>query len=254
MTAADAIRVKELLPTSLGSDGIRERIAADILRRSVFTARMESVRYLARVRDVCAAYATGGIGEADARLRLVEALAQMGHSPLDGGGMSNPASARRLSLIVDTQRQMATSVARLSGQTGATLILWPAWELRRIGTRSVPRTDWDRRWMAAGASCGFEGALRGCFIALKSSPIWAALGNGAGGFRDTLGNPYPPFAYGSGMDWDEVDRDTCVRLGLDPAADPSRLQPPAPSLSPGERDIAEAIARYGFPDITEGIA
>ena len=41
------MRLKELLPTSLGSAEIREQIARDILRRSVFSARMECARYLA---------------------------------------------------------------------------------------------------------------------------------------------------------------------------------------------------------------
>lgn len=47
MTPADIQRIKDLLPTSLGSDELRSSIASDILRRSVFSARMESARYLA---------------------------------------------------------------------------------------------------------------------------------------------------------------------------------------------------------------
>ena len=54
MNAAEIERIKDLLPTSLGSEEIRRNVAADILRRSVFSARMESARYLARVREVCA--------------------------------------------------------------------------------------------------------------------------------------------------------------------------------------------------------
>ena len=44
-------RVKDLLPTTLGSEEIRGTIAADILRRSVFSARMASATYLAQIRD-----------------------------------------------------------------------------------------------------------------------------------------------------------------------------------------------------------
>ncbi|MBR4937730.1 MAG: hypothetical protein IKZ22_02505, partial [Kiritimatiellae bacterium] len=253
MKAEDVIRVKELLPTSLGSDEIREQIAREILQRSIFSARMESARYLAKVRDVCAQIAAGEINQADARLKLVTLLEQMGHSPQDGGGITNPASIRRLNLVVDMQRQMAASVAVLSEQTEATVAMWPAWELTRLETRAVPRPDWDRRWAAAGLACGFKGALKDRFIALKSSPIWQELGNGAGGYRDTLGNPYPPFAFSSGLDWVEVDRDECIALGLVTEGE----EVPAPSvasLSPGERDIAEAIDRYGFPNLAEGMA
>ena len=253
MKAEDVIRIKELLPTSLGSDEIREQIAREILQRSIFSARMESARYLAKVREVCAQIAAGEINQADARLKLVTLLEQMGHSPQDGGGLANPASIRRLNLVIDTQRQMAASVAVLSEQTEATVAMWPAWELTRLETRAVPRPDWDRRWAAAGLACGFKGALKDRFIALKSSPIWQELGNGAGGYRDTLGNPYPPFAFSSGMDWIEVDRDECIALGL-VREDDEISAPSLASLTPGERDIAEAVERYGFPQLAEGIA
>lgn len=253
MTAADIIRIKELLPTSLGSEEIREQIARDILQRSIFSARMESARYLAKIRDVCAQIAAGEINQADARLRLVTLLEQMGHSPQDGGGITNPASIRRLNLIIDTQRQMAASVAVLSEQTEATVAMWPAWELTRLETRAVPRPDWDRRWAAAGLACNFEGALKDRLIALKNSPIWQHLGNGAGGYRDTLGNPYPPFAFSSGMDWVEVDRDKCIALSLIKEGE-DIAAPSLASLTPGERDIAEAVERYGFPQLAEGIA
>ena len=176
---------------------------------------------------------------------------------------------------------MASSVARLSEQTDATVNLFPAWELTRLETRAFPRADWMQRWTAAGNSVNWEGAVKRQMIALKSSPIWAALGNGVGGFTDTLGNPYPPFAYSSGLDWLDVDRETCEKLGLvkgeaasrrlkgEAASSPlerrsgvsplerrsgvSPLVPERPSLSPSERDIADAIKRYGFPSIGYGL-
>ena len=239
-------RVKDLLPTTLGSEEIRGTIAADILRRSVFSARMASATYLAQIRDVCARVLAGEINQATAVKELMDALAAMGHSPQDPGGLTNPASLRRLNLIIDTQTQMAASVARIDNQTEATIALWPAWELVRFETRQKPRQDWARRWREAGNSCGWQGALQHRFIALKSSPIWKALGQGAGGFRDTLGNPYPPFAYSSGLDWMEVSADECKRLGLLTSA---AEKPPRADLSPGERDILDAIERYGFPQI-----
>ena len=252
MTAADIQRIKDLLPTSLGSDELRSSIASDILRRSVFSARMESARHLARIREVCAQVSEGSINQATARARLLETLAQMGHSPLDGGGLTNPASIRRLNLIVDTQRQMAASVSRIQTQTPAVLERWPAWELTRLVGKAVPREDWPARWRNAGESIGWEGALKDRFIALKTSPIWQALGDGAGGFRDTLGNPYPPFAYSSGMAWVAVDRETCERLGL---SGPEPETVPSASLSPAEKDIADAASRLGFTleDLAEGL-
>ena len=255
MKPEDVIKLKELLPTTLGSEEIREKFAADILRRAVFSARMASAFYLAKVRDVCADVVSGKSNEADARAKLLAVLDEMGHSPLDEGGLKNPASIRRLNLIVKTQSEMAASVARLSQETEATRFIDPAWELVRMGTRRVPREDWPARWRAAGNSVGWKGACKERFVALKDSPIWAALGDGAGGFTDTLGNPYPPFAYSSGMDWVAVDRDTCEKLGLlKGEAAPSPLEPKRPSLSPSERDIAEAIERYGFDNLMEDLA
>ena len=252
MSPADVIRIKELLPTNLGSAEIRERIARDILRRSVFSARMTSARYLARVRDVCTAVVGGDINRADARAQLMTQLAEMGHSPLDEGGLSNPASIARLNLIIDTQSQMAASVATLEAQTGAVVEMWPAWRLTRLERRGMPRQDWPERWAAAGEAVGWQGAAKGAWVALKSSPIWQALGDGEGGFRDTLGNPYPPFAYGSGMGWEDVDAEECEELGL--STDGAEA-PRAVSLSPGEREIADAVKRLGFDlnDVAEGL-
>lgn len=245
MTPADIIRIKELLPTSLGSAEYREQIAADILRRSVFSARMESARYLALVRETCAQFADGEINQAKAMEELMGELERMGHSPRDGGGLSNPASLARLKLVVNTQRQMAASCARLANQTEGVLHQTPAWELVRVSGRRMPRADWAARWAAAGASCGFEGALQDRFLALKDSPIWQALGDGTGGWRDTLGNPFPPFAFGSGMGWVGVPRAECVALGLI-GEDEEVGRPEGGSLSPVEREIAEAAERLGF--------
>ncbi len=258
MDPAEIIRIKELLPTDLGSDEVKERYAADILRRSVFSARMEDLRHLAAIRDVCAQIADGAINQAKARESLLASLERMGHSPLDDGGISNPASIRRLDLIIDTQRQMAASVANMAAETPETLEEWPAVELTRFVGKSVPRADWAERWNAAGESVGWEGAAKGVggfpdwrMVALKTSPIWQALGDGAGGYRDTLGNPYPPFAFGSGLAWADVSRDEAIELGLiDPEvgrAVPGE-PPEAPSLSPSESDIADAVSRLGFDD------
>ena len=253
MNPADIIRIKELLPTAMGSDEMREQIAADILRRSVFSARMESARYLSRVREACAEFADGNISAAEARKSLLAELEAMGHSQSDGGGIANPASRQRLRLVIETQRRMASSVAKMDAETPATLAVWPAWELRRFERRKAPRGDWMQRWQSAAESVGYEGVARHTarMVALKSSPIWQALGDGAGGFRDTLGNPYPPFAYSSGLAWADVDADECRELGLDPSGNAEK--PPKASLSPDNAELLAAAKAAGF-DIGKGLA
>jgi hypothetical protein len=255
MTAADIIRIKELLPTAMGSDELREQVAADILRRSVFSARMESARYLAQMREVCALMMEGRISQATARDMLGGILERMGFSPQDGGSVRNPASLARLNLILDTQTQMAANVARLSEQTPEVMEMWPAWELTRLEGRALPRGDWPQRWDAAARSVGFEGVSRdyGRMVALKESPVWQALGDGAGGFRDTLGNPFPPFAFNSGMGWVDVTREECEELGLDPDG---ASVPAEASLAPDREELARAAEKWGFDydEIAKGVA
>ena len=258
MDAAAIMRIRDLLPTGLGSAEIREQFAADILRRSVFSARMEDLRHLATIRDVCAEIVGGTINQATARERLLASLARMGHSPQDGAGIENPASIRRLDLIIDTQRQMAASAAKIAAETESTLEEWPAVELTRFAGRAAPRADWMERWHAAGEAVGWQGASREAggypdwrMVALKGSPIWQALGDGAGGYRDTLGNPFPPFAYGSGLAWADVSREECEALGLDPGG---ASRPGEPSLSPTDAEIASAVSRLGFDDLFNDIA
>jgi 8-oxo-dGTP pyrophosphatase MutT (NUDIX family) len=101
---------------------------------------------------------------------------------------------------------------------------FPALELHRVYDREVPRgfkvgkggailpdpdNDWPSRWEAAGGEL-----VDGRMVALKSDPIWQALGDGDGGYEDTLGNPFAPFAFNSGFDTDEVSREDAVALGL----------------------------------------
>ena len=149
MTAEQIEMIKALLPTALGSDEIRVAIASQILRQSVFSARMENARYLAQVQKVCAQVAGGGMNLADARMELTRALAAAGHDVANAKGITDPASVRRLNLIVTTRTAMAASAARVNAQTAATCYAFPAWELVRYEGRRVPR-DWPARWKAAG--------------------------------------------------------------------------------------------------------
>lgn len=106
---------------------------------------------------------------------------------------------------------------------------YPALELLRVYDRATPRgssdrkgdDDWFTRWEAAGGTI-----VDTRMVALKSDPVWQALGNGEGGYTDTLGNPFPPFAFNSGYEVDEIDRAQAEELGLlkkDETAEPAEL-------------------------------
>lgn len=102
-----------------------------------------------------------------------------------------------------------------SGKDPYVLDMYPASELFRAISYDEGERDWETRWKAAGDSVEWEGALVNPMIALKSSPIWQALGNGVGGFeRDALGYPFPPFAAHSGMDVRDVHVYDAEEIGL----------------------------------------
>ena len=227
MGAAEDILQKAILPTELSSAEIRAKYARALRERSFFSARVAEAGYLQRLRDACAAYARGDISAADARLSLTGWIESAGFSPdgtpLEGAqGLGDPRSQARMNLIIKTQRETAASLAKIErSRDPAVASLFPAWELVRFAARQNPRQNWTARWNAAGDACGWEGAARGRMVALKTSPIWQELGAGAGGYNDTLGNPYPPFAWASGMDWREVPAAEAESLGLSGGAAPA---------------------------------
>lgn len=246
-TPAEEILRKTVLPTGLSSEQIRETVPAEIRRRSFFSARTAEAEYLVKARQVCADVAAGRIGSGEARFRLEKFLEQVGYTKETGltpgheGAITDIGTIARLDLIVDTQRDMAHSVAMIDAQTDANVEEFPAWRLVRYGSREEPR-DWNARWNEAARQVGWKGVARnGDFVALKSSPIWEAIGAGAGNHKDTLGNPFPPFAFNSGMDWESVDRDECEAIGLAPDGKKPRRR----SLEPVPADIKRAQKQLG---------
>ncbi len=261
MTAAGTILAKTAFPTHMDTAAIRESVAAEIRRRSLFSATCTKRTYLLRLQDTLARLAKGEWNDAKARETLQRELDALGYDAEAGGfpgdlGLVEPAergslrdlsSRARLNLTIETNVRMARSAAQAkAGSSPYALREYPAWSLVRVYGRAVPR-DWAARWEAAGQAVAWEGAARGYpsptgdprMIALKNSPIWQAIGDGAGGFADTLNNAFPPFAFGSGMGWREVPKDEAAKIGLGPAGEPDT------DLSPGEREIADALGDFG---------
>lgn len=248
MTPADIISGKTPMPTALDSAEIRAQIGADIRRRSVFSARMAERGCLDRLQAVLTDVA-GGMSDSDAEEALRGWLEEAGYVPPEGkaGGIEDHSSHARIKLILDTNEEMAAGAAMASNQDTLTLDAFPAWELVRIGWTKTPR-DWRARWRLAGEATGWEGAARERFAARKDSPIWQALGDGAGGYTDTLGNPFPPFAFQSRMAWIPLSRAEAEALGITGSPAPSGA-----TLSPGERDLVKAVSEHG-PDFAEQLA
>ena len=246
---------KGLMPTSLDTVGLRA-LDAGIRRQAVFSARTLMTDYLAKIKEVTTSdinpsqetridpdtgesrQVTVGFNPATARQELRDKLAALGYAPSDdeAGTITDLASSERINLVVKTNVELAQGAGNyIAGHDDDVLDAWPAQELYRQEGRDQPR-NWDgrnpqgdktltgfgSRWMFAAQASSDADAARimeetGRMIALKSSGIWQALGD----FEDGLGNPYPPFAFNSGMWVRDVPRKTAVDLGLIEAGEPA---------------------------------
>lgn len=218
-------RNRELLPTRESAAGIRAKYDLAVRQQSIFSTRTTQIRYLESLRGVLDAWEEGRLRQDEAEEILSQKLAQLGYDPATGGfpgdegippaepgTLRDLSSHARLDFVLRHQQAFARSLARKAGAASdpVAAYLFPAWRLVRAGKPNVPR-NWIPRWQSAWAACGGEGAHPFEFVALKSSPIWAALGEVG---DDGTGSDVPPFAYNSTMDWEDVEREECIRLGL----------------------------------------
>lgn len=226
LTTREQTGVSGLTPrtTSLSSDRLKREWSQKIKDEAIFGARITHRAYVDSIKKRLVEVIGGTITPQEAERRLKETLRDIGYSPEKGfgdrkvpaakaGDIRDLSSSRRIQLILDTNVKRARSMGQVAAsENPMTMMSLPAWKLTRTGARKKPRGDWNRRWAAAGAKCGWEGASKRQMIALKTSPIWQALSEGAGGFEDTLGSPFPPFAFGSGLAWVSVGRREWQRI------------------------------------------
>ncbi len=270
MAGGADILAKALMPTTASSAEIRATVSAQIRARSLFSARTPSLRYLDRLQKLLAQIAEGTMNDATARSALREFGQALGYTPeggfpgeaatppADAGTLRDLLSPKRLRMVLETNTRLARSAKQsLDGSSDYALHAYPAWSLERIYTRTKARPDWSERWRAAGEEVAWEGAARPApspfgtprMVALKDSPIWLALGNGAGGYDDVLGTAMPPFAYGSGLGWVAVSRAQAEELGLLKGGDPDA---PKVDLSPAQQEwdrLADEIGSGGVADL-----
>ncbi len=209
-SAIESLRVRSLLPSDLSSGELR-KLASQIKRSSQFSAKVTNAKFLQGVSNVLESIlnpvkdekgATVGFSPATARDEL-RRLA-------DGLGVDAIKDDARIDLIVDTQTDLAYGFGQhVQSNTETSREVFPCQELYRLGQRKVPR-DWEQRWEDAGGEV-LEG---GRMVARKDDEIWQALGDGEPDYDDTLGNPYPPFAFNSGMWVQPVGRDEAIELGV----------------------------------------
>lgn len=232
--------IRDLLPTTLGSAEIRDAIAADLRARSVFAARLGNATVLSELKKMVDALAAGKTDLATARWMIAESLKEVGYTPEGGfpddlsgevppameGTLQDLSSRRRLDFILKTQVALVRGRGQqLRGMAPERLKQFPAWELVRTQQKTAPRKwggqhdgtppvrggdiDPRPRWIIAGGKATAGGRL----IALKGDPVWGELG-ASGNFDDALDVDFPPFAFNSGMRWEEVPRGECDALGI----------------------------------------
>jgi hypothetical protein len=270
-TATDALRQwrgRRVMMTRLGSADLR-RLGREVRERAIFSARVTNADFLGELAQVIDDMLEGKINLATGRLRLFRKLKELGYTPEEGfpdevaalppaerGSLQDLSSVGRLNLMLQTNERMAANYGRMiEGNEPYARHAYPAWELVRLFRRVIERgspdsrsAGWEERWEAAGDLVGWQGAVREPMIARKDSPIWQALGDGSGGYQDTLDNPYPPFAFNSGMAWRAVDRAECVELGLIEADEtPGEMEG---DLLPGAKEINAVFDRLP-PDLRE---
>lgn len=246
-------RKRGIYPTWMGTAEIRE-LEKDVKERSVFSARTTNAIYLDALKERIERYLANGYDgdQGKLRLELKAILTWLQHDPVTGfpgdeelgipparaGSLQDLGSDRRINLILHTQLQlMAGKGQEQQGLSAAALDLFPAYELVRLESRRVPR-EWLKDWETAAGNVEWEGVSKTAYsqarmVALKTSPIWAAIGSSAL-FDDALDVSHPPFRFNSGMGWQVKDRETATKWGLDikkatPAAVPAEVKklPPA---------------------------
>lgn len=234
---------RTVLPTMLNSAEIRQQLDAATRRQSVFSATNMFVDYLDQVKaDVESIInpttqqradrvtpenpqgnVSTGLDQATARLRQKELLQRLGYAPAIGeaGTIKDLSSDARINLVLKTNTETMRGAGQfILSQSDEMLVTNPAWELFRLKDPRDPKAkrNWTARWEIAAAAAGDTDALRvfaqtGRMIARKDSPIWNEIGSSTN-FDDGLDNPFPPFAFNSGMDVRDIGYREAVAIGL----------------------------------------
>lgn len=227
--------------------------------RAFYMAGVSKVEILQEMRDLTREAATGEEGEFALRKRWEAYLDGIDYKPEPGqeGTIKDLRSLRRFNVALRTNRALMNGWAlRENGLRPGPMQAQPCWELVRFQDAKVPR-DWIDRFTRAGGTL-YDGRL----IAPKTSPVWQDLGS-ATLFDDALGVDYPPFAWGSGMNWTGVGSREAMRLGVMTAeqirAQRESADVPVAVSSPNESlqatpAVADADLRKQLANDVQGLA
>ena len=207
MSPADIILRKSLVASGINTAGW-STIQAGIRNRAFFSSQVNQAKTVYAMRQNVAALVGSGKSPSEVRRDLRAYLDSIGYDAGDSRGtIKDLMTKSRLDVMMKTNADQAKGYAsHLRATTTGAILAFPAYELVRVERRKLPR-DWGARWAAAAQKVGWEGVARsGGMIALKTSPIWAALSR--------FGNPFPPFDFNSGMGVRDVKKSVCREIGL----------------------------------------
>jgi len=251
--ALKALAARDVLPTALDSQGLRQlgagfhrqnftssqTLLTDLLDeyKSGIEAILNPTTGVSKDRETAQnpeGFVTVGRNAAQVRLAAKQLLQDLGYTAAPGeqGTIKDLSSNARINLVIQTNKDISQGAGWfIQSQDPAALDAFPAQELVRIEGRKEPR-DWRLRWEQALAAAGDAPGIAafqasGRMIARKDSGVWQALGDGAGGYDDSLGNPFPPFAFQSGMGVRDIGYDEALALNLIQAGEAVRPQLPA---------------------------
>jgi len=227
--ANDVLAQKQILATKMSTAQLRD-LDRWIRFQSFFSARTAEADYLDEAKSTIESIlnpkpdergVTTGMNPAYARQALKDFLQKIGYQPDPDkrGSLQDLSSDARINLVVKTNVEMAQGAGNwIQSQDAAVLDQFPADELFRLEARTKHR-DWVNRFRIAGDQSGFaigDGwtiTPDGRMIALKNHPIWEELGS-SDNFDDALDQPWPPFAFNSGMWVRDVDRTEAIAAGI----------------------------------------
>lgn len=232
--AIRSLQARGVLPTNLTSAQLRQ--LGEAFHRQNFTSAQTTIEellqaYKDKVGQIIAPQTvirdgqpvTQGLDPATARFQIKEQLRALGFDVNAGDGpITDLTSNARINLVIETNRDTMRGAGQfLQSQSDESLALSPCWELFRLKEPRDPkgRRDWRTRFLIAAQTSGDSDAARvlqstGRMIARKDSPLWQALGDGPPDSSDGLQNPFPPFAFNSGMDVRDIRRSEAVALGF----------------------------------------
>lgn len=134
------------------------------------------------------------------------------------------------------------------------IVRYPAWELCSGFYWEENVNEWHERW----AKCGGE-LFEGRMIAATWEKIWEQL---TSTFCDGLGQPYPPYARSSCANWNKIDDDEAIVLGVineseynerlaafshEPVLDRDGNPISVELLEEAKRELEENIYQHGGP-------